>query len=117
MAEVQVIWQGGWRVGKHAAAATAAATKELTTASEKFDFVLQPFDNTAYHARTCEGGLIPCRKEPLSGTNHIDADLVVQPVEALESVFNDWLPILEAWGTTQVVLLVTTATVHHTWVL
>ncbi len=61
--------------------------------------MLQLFDNTAFHARTCEGGLIPCRKEPLSGTYPIDGDLVVQPVEALESVLNDSLPILEAWGT------------------
>jgi hypothetical protein len=58
--------------------------------------LLQLFDNTSFYARTCEGGLIPCRRELNSSTYHIDGDLVLQPFEALERSFEDCKPIFDA---------------------
>jgi hypothetical protein len=55
--------------------------------------VLQMFDNAAFYARSYEGGLIICQRELVRGTYHTDGDVVVQPVEALEAVFNDFQPI------------------------
>ncbi len=63
------------------------------------------FDNTSFYARTCEGGLIPCRRELNSSTYHIDGDLVLQPLEALERSFDDCKPIFEACRGHKVVIL------------
>ncbi len=68
MASVQSIAQGGWRAGKNAAAAVAVDIMDLSASYGACDYIiLQIFDNTAIYARTCENGLIPCRKEPVSG--------------------------------------------------
>ena len=63
------------------------------------------FDNTSFYARTCEGGLIPCRRELNSNIYHVDGDLVLQPLEALEKVFEDCLPVLEACRGQNITLL------------
>jgi hypothetical protein len=99
MADISAITQGGWRTGRNGAVVPAIAITEQTAASGMFHLiVLQIFDNAAFYARTYEGGLIPCQRELVSGTYHTDGDVVVQPVEALEAVFNDFQSIfLRLW--------------------
>jgi hypothetical protein len=97
---------GGWRAGKAAGETMAEAICNALEGSMGFDLiVLQLFDNTSFYARTCEGGLIPCRRELNSNTYHVDGDLVLQPVEALERSFNNCKPIFQACGNTKMVLL------------
>jgi hypothetical protein len=96
----------GWRAGKAAGDAMAQAIMKALEENNGFDLiVLQLFDNTSFYARTCEGGLIPCRRELNSNTYHVDGDLVLQPVEALERSFEDCRPIFRACGDNKMLLL------------
>jgi hypothetical protein len=96
----------GWRVGKAAGECMAEAIGKALEENNGFDLILlQLFDNTSFYARTCEGGLIPCRRELNSNTYHVDGDLVLQPVEALERSFEDCKPIFCACGDNKMVLL------------
>jgi hypothetical protein len=80
----------GWRAGKASSEALATKISDKLAGGTAFDLiVLQLFDNTSYYARTCEGGLIPCRRELNSSTYHIDSNLVLQLLEALERSFDD----------------------------
>jgi hypothetical protein len=58
------------------------------------------------------------QEEPVSGTYHINGDLLVQPVEALEAAFNDCKPIFEAcaWDHQSRPPL-SSAALHHGWML
>jgi hypothetical protein len=104
--QVKNLCIGGWRAGKAAGETMAEAICSALEGSSGFDLiVLQLFDNTSFYARTCEGGLIPCRRELNSNTYHVDGDLVLQPVEALERSFDDCKPIFQACGNTKMVLL------------
>jgi hypothetical protein len=57
MADISAITEEGWRAGKTAAAAVAVAVMEKTATCGMFNLiVLKVCDNTAFYARTCEGG-------------------------------------------------------------
>jgi hypothetical protein len=59
----------GWRAGKASSEALATKISNKLAGGTAFDLiVLQLFDNTSFYARTCEGGLIPCRRELNSST-------------------------------------------------
>ncbi len=45
-----------------------------------------------------------CRREPVSHTYHVDGDAVVQSAEALESAFEDCLPVSRACGNNDIQL-------------
>jgi hypothetical protein len=96
----------GWRAGKASSEALASKISEKLARCTSYDLIiLQLFDNTSFYARTCEGGLIPCRRELNSSTYHIDGDLVLQPFEALERSFEDCKPIFEACREHKTVIL------------
>jgi hypothetical protein len=84
----------------------AAKISDKLSGGTDFDLIiLQLFDSTSFSARTCEGGLIPCRRELNSSSYHIDGDLVLQPLEALEQSFNDCNPIFHACRGNKVIIL------------
>ncbi len=100
------ILHAGWPAGKTAAETLAADMSEKLSWSWMPDFILlQIFDNTAFYAKTFNGGLIPCRRELASNTYHVDGGLVLQPAEAFESLVEDCLPIFKACGGHRVIML------------
>jgi hypothetical protein len=84
---------------------TANISDKLTGGTDFDLIILQLFDNTSFYARTCAGGLIPCRRELNSSSYHIDGDLVLQPLEALERSFDVCNPIFHACRGNKVVIL------------
>ncbi len=92
--------------GKTSGEVHAASIAETLAACDKFSNVVhQKFDNIAFFAKTCEGGLFPCRREIVSNTYHVDGDQVVHQTEALESAFEDCLPAHRACEDTKIILL------------
>ncbi len=79
--------------------------KEAVQKLDKDDHVIiQCLDNTAYYSRTEEGGDIPVRRY-IDGEFHVEGDLVLASKERQYLMFECILPLLQAVGVRNIILV------------
>jgi hypothetical protein len=103
--EVIRICTPGWRANKHPVQTIIPQVKEAVQKLDKDDHVIiQCLDNTAYYSRTEEGGDIPVRRY-IDGEFHVEGDLVLASKERQYLMFECILPLLQAVGIRNIILV------------